>query len=171
MGSDSEDSDVELSAYAQAALAEFLAEQQVAENDEKEALATVESSEKVIELKEDWQLSQFWYDENTCEKFGQIIKAELKRRNLLDNGKVVFISSPTAFKYMMAKKVLPAEQMHLLEFDKRFGAYSNFSFWDFNHPLELNNTLKEQFDLVLMDPPFLNAGRFWAFNFWKVKQC
>ena len=95
--------------YNPCLLAEFLAEQKVAENDEKEALATVESSEKVIELKEDWQLSQFWYDENTCEKFGQIIKAELKRRNLLDNGKVVFISSPTAFKYMMAKKILPGK--------------------------------------------------------------
>ena len=58
-------------------------------------------------FQEDWQLSQFWYDEATCEAFGKIIRAELKRRNLLETGKVVFISSPTAFKYMMAKKVLP----------------------------------------------------------------
>lgn len=125
-------------------------------------------------------MSQFWYDEATCEAFGKIIRAELERRNLLETGKVVFISSPTAFKYMMAKKVLPglfsmkrfhisfatvlkafiAEQMHLLEFDKRFGAYSNFSFWDYNEPLALPEKLKAQFDLVLMDPPFLNAGTF-----------
>ena len=55
-------------------------------------------------------------------------------------------------------KALVAGQMHLLEFDKRFGAYSNFSFWDYNEPLALPEKLKAQFDLVLMDPPFLNAG-------------
>ena len=51
--------------------------------------------------------------------------------------------------------------MHLLEFDKRFAAYGdNFNFWDYNDPLALPEELKGQFDLVLMDPPFLNADTF-----------
>ena len=58
----------------------------------------------------------------------------------------------------MANKVLPQEQMHLLEYDKRFEAFSNFSFWDYNDPINLDNSLKGQYDLILMDPPFLNAG-------------
>ena len=103
--------------------------------------------------------SQFWYDEATCEAFSIIIFGELERRKLLDTGKVIFISSPTAFKHMMANKVLSAEQMHLLEYDKRFAAFSNFSFWDYNDPINLDSSLKAQFDLILLDPPFLNAGK------------
>ena len=112
-------------------------------------------------------LSQFWYDEATCEAFSKIILGELKRRNILKTGKIIFISSPTAFKHMMANKVLPQEQMHLLEFDKRFGAFSNFSFWDYNDPINLDSSLKAQFDLILMDPPFLNAGK--CFTLYKIR--
>ena len=57
-----------------------------------------------------------------------------------------------------------ATQLHLLEFDKRFGAFDNFSFWDFNDPLNLPEVLKSKFDLILMDPPFLNAGRFQRYH-------
>ena len=104
------------------------------------------------------RVSQFWYDESTCEAFSKIIIGELERRKILKTGKVIFISSPTAFKHLMANKVLPQEQMHLLEYDKRFEAFSNFSFWDYNDPINLDDSLKAQFDLILMDPPFLNAG-------------
>ena len=41
------DSDLELSVYAQAALAAFLAEQQVAEQEEEAALGQVESTDEV----------------------------------------------------------------------------------------------------------------------------
>merc|ERR1711935_655141 len=91
------DSDLELSVYAQAALAAFLAEQQVAEQEEEAALGQVESTDEVIELKEDWQLSQFWNDEATCAAFATIIKGELERRGLGATGRCVFLSSLTAF--------------------------------------------------------------------------
>ena len=65
----------------------------------------------------------------------------------------------------MANKVLPQEQMHLLEYDKRFEAFSNFSFWDYNDPINLDDSLKAQYDLILMDPPFLNAGNIFFVDF------
>ena len=139
----------------------------------------LKNPKKPIKLKEDWQLSQFWNDEATCSAFATIIKGELERRNISSTGRCVFISSPTPFKYMMTKKILSsfvcyfytflitikfiylADQMHLLEFDKRFAAYGdNFNFWDFNDPLALPEGLKGTFDLVLMDPPFLNEDTF-----------
>ena len=51
--------------------------------------------------------SQFWYSEETCEVFSKIILGELNRRRKLNDGRVLFISSPTAFKYMMKNKSLP----------------------------------------------------------------
>merc|ERR1712168_403299 len=159
---DSDDDDMPvLSDFAQQALQQFLAEQQAAAQIEQEMLEQGEGNKKAeVELKEDWQLSQFWYDESTCEAFSKIIIGELGRRSILKTGKVIFISSPTAFKHLMANKVLPQEQMHLLEYDKRFEAFSNFSFWDYNDPINLDDSLKAQFDLILMDPPFLNADTF-----------
>ena len=44
----------------------------------------------------------------------------------------------------------------VLEYDRRFETYGNdFIFYDYNNPLEIPEELKESFDLVVADPPFL----------------
>lgn len=43
----------------------------------------------------------------------------------------------------------------LFEFDKIFVKEKNFVFYDFNQPLNLPEELKNSFDILLIDPPFI----------------
>lgn len=46
--------------------------------------------------------------------------------------------------------------MQLLEYDKRFEQYgSDFTFYDYNQPEELPSELKQAFQVVVADPPYL----------------
>lgn len=46
--------------------------------------------------------------------------------------------------------------VQLLEFDKRFEQYgSEFTFYDYNEPLELPSSIKHSFRIIIADPPYL----------------
>lgn len=46
--------------------------------------------------------------------------------------------------------------MQLLEYDNRFKQYGNeFTFYDYNQPLELPSTMKHSFRIIIADPPYL----------------
>ncbi|XP_050548153.1 EEF1A lysine methyltransferase 1 [Daktulosphaira vitifoliae] len=103
-----------------------------------------------IKFDEDWQLSQFWYDENTCE---QLVKCAVQTIGC--HGTVALISCPTLYKHF--KNNSPSISVKLFEYDKRFSAYGiDYEFYDYNEPLKLNNELFNYFDLVIVDPPFLS---------------
>lgn len=45
----------------------------------------------------------------------------------------------------------------LFEFDKRFSIFgSDFIPYDYNYPLKISDDLKNSFDIVVCDPPFLS---------------
>lgn len=47
--------------------------------------------------------------------------------------------------------------MCLLEYDRRFAAYGeDFILYDYRAPLDISRELASQFDIVVMDPPFLS---------------
>ncbi|XP_043470889.1 EEF1A lysine methyltransferase 1-like isoform X2 [Leptopilina heterotoma] len=51
--------------------------------------------------------------------------------------------------------------MTIFEFDKRFSAFgSDFIYYDYNEPLNFPSQLKENYDLVITDPPFLSEECF-----------
>ena len=50
--------------------------------------------------------------------------------------------------------------VHLFEFDKRFAVFDNFNFWDFNSPLEIQESHKRSYDILIIDPPFLSEDCF-----------
>ena len=53
---------------------------------------------------------------------------------------------------------------HVLEFDRRFAIFGeDFSFFDYNTPLELPAALLGACDVVVLDPPFLNRDCLAAF--------
>ncbi|RIA91724.1 putative N6-adenine methyltransferase-domain-containing protein [Glomus cerebriforme] len=105
-------------------------------------------------FKEDWQLSQFWYDEETSNTLAQEILA-----NTSPDSRIACISAPTAFVKLKSIKPLPKQTICLFEFDTRFAVYgTNFYEYDYNKPTEFRNSseLKNSFDFILVDPPFLS---------------
>jgi len=53
---------------------------------------------------------------------------------------------------------------HVLEFDRRFAVFGeDFSFFDYNAPLDLPAALLGACDVVVLDPPFLNRDCLAAF--------
>jgi hypothetical protein len=134
---DSDDDEPKLSEHALAALSEFYTEQ------------AIESSHS-RSLKENWQLSQFWYDDTTA----MVLAEEAVRAS--EGGRVACISCPTLF--LKLKSTFPDQcSCSLLEYDRRFDVHDQFFFYDYNDPLNLSSRLEANaFDLVVADPPFLS---------------
>ena len=140
--SDSEDETPRLSAHTLAALAEFQAEQN--------------SIAKAVDapISENWQLSQFWYDERTADT--------LARECLLatDGGSIACVSCPTLFDRLLQEDAIRDGRTKavLFEIDDRFLAKygdERFVFYDYRQPLNFPHLLRNSFDLIVLDPPFL----------------
>ncbi|KAL5009635.1 hypothetical protein ScPMuIL_011940 [Solemya velum] len=104
-----------------------------------------------LQLNEDWQLSQFWYDDRTATRLAEeaVSIAGLQ-------GRIACLCSPTAYKKI---RVLKPESCTSIcfEYDERFGVYgSDFVFYDYKEPLKLPQEMKQSFDVVIADPPFLS---------------
>ncbi|KAH3673315.1 hypothetical protein WICMUC_003775 [Wickerhamomyces mucosus] len=112
-------------------------------------------AEKGMSLfQEDWQLSQFWYSDQTAD----ILADELLEG--ADEETVICIASAPSVYAAIKKRdqsKLPTKQIYLLEFDKRFAvlAKDKFGFYDYNNPLEVLPGLKGKVNRLLIDPPFL----------------
>ncbi|XP_058204331.1 uncharacterized protein LOC131318517 [Rhododendron vialii] len=144
---DDDDDQPTLSAQALEALREFFREQNrapVADDDT--------SSSEVALLAEDWRLSQFWYDRDTAET---VAREVLSLCCSVESPSVACIACPTLYAYL--KKIDPSVSAQLLEYDKRFEQYgSEFTFYDYNQPEELPSSLKNAYQIVVADPPYLS---------------
>jgi len=104
---------------------------------------------------EDWNASQFWYDDSTATKLA---------RQLVDGAsaetRIAVISAPSVF--LQLKNLLASKdedkrpKIVLLEFDERFAVFKEFVKYDFEKPTRLAADLKGSFDRIICDPPFLS---------------
>ncbi|KAK3925443.1 EEF1A lysine methyltransferase 1 [Frankliniella fusca] len=148
--SDSEDVPA-LPADTLAILQQFQQEQLEKRRKLEESAQNPHSESDDIEIEEDWQLSQFWYDETTAQTL-----AKEALRCTENKGRIALISCPTLYRPLVKLKG-PECDVKLLEFDRRFSVYGeSFIFYDYNTPLELPSDLLKSFDLVIADPPFLS---------------
>ncbi|CAL1544506.1 unnamed protein product [Lymnaea stagnalis] len=148
MSSDESDEVPGLSAHALAALQEFYQEQKREEEKLSEALL---GNDDNFQPQEDWQLSQFWYDDRTAEALAKEALSVVE-----DHGRIACVSSPTAYKKICELKK-DTVNVKCFEYDTRFQIYGeDFVFYDYNEPLKIDAALKNQFDLVVADPPFLS---------------
>ncbi|KAJ1835316.1 Protein-lysine N-methyltransferase efm5 [Coemansia sp. RSA 2706] len=147
-----------LSADTLAVLQSFLEEKK--EQDERfaklqENADEVFQSNQKIDMslfQEDWQLSQFWYDDATADFI-----AERAYQNTSDGDHIAFISSPTA--YVAFRNKYSRDNAFVFEFDSRFDVFKDqFVHYDFNQPLGFARAadLKHKFKFIVADPPFLN---------------
>ncbi|XP_077297951.1 EEF1A lysine methyltransferase 1 [Arctopsyche grandis] len=133
----------------------FLQEFYALQKEKEELLLKLENGERCeneISFDEDWQLSQFWYDDPTIENIVKVVTECIP-----PNGSVCLISSPTL--YSPLKKALGYKNctVKLFEYDKRFKAYGDdFIYYDFNDAQNISEELHKHFDIVIADPPFLS---------------
>ncbi|KAG0264822.1 EEF1A lysine methyltransferase 1 [Actinomortierella ambigua] len=103
---------------------------------------------------EDWQLSQFWYDEETSVALAQEILDNTDK-----NSVIACISAPTAYVKLMSLKPHNKANTYLFEYDTRFGVYGKqFIHYDYSNPTQfrLADKLKGKVDYIVVDPPFLS---------------
>nr|XP_033804991.1 EEF1A lysine methyltransferase 1 [Geotrypetes seraphini]XP_033804992.1 EEF1A lysine methyltransferase 1 [Geotrypetes seraphini]XP_033804993.1 EEF1A lysine methyltransferase 1 [Geotrypetes seraphini] len=136
---------IQLSTEALSALQEFYQEEQV-------RASQVFNDHSFGPVEEDWQLSQFWYCDETALCLAKEAVAAAGK-----NGRIACISAPSVYQKL---KELNTEDlsMCILEYDRRFSVYGDeFVFYDYNDPLNLPDRLEpHSFDLILADPPYLS---------------
>ncbi|ELP89245.1 hypothetical protein EIN_487270 [Entamoeba invadens IP1] len=106
-------------------------------------------------IAEDWELSQFWYDNETGDKVIDFIANYV---NMRENCNVACISTPSIYKaYLRNKNKVPRATFTLFEYDTRFQSTGvNFTFYDLNKPEMVLEKYIHLFDLLIIDPPFLS---------------
>ncbi|XP_075275086.1 EEF1A lysine methyltransferase 1 isoform X2 [Opisthocomus hoazin] len=147
---DDDDDDIpQLSSHTLAALQEFYLEQQ-----QKEGMKTSQGFNQysVGSIEEDWQLSQFWYSDETasCLANEAVVAAG-------EGGRIACVSAPSVYQ-KLKEQDRKDFSVYILEYDRRFAVYGEeFIFYDYNHPLNLpENLLPHSFDIVIADPPYLS---------------
>ncbi|XP_028413370.1 EEF1A lysine methyltransferase 1-like [Dendronephthya gigantea] len=112
-------------------------------------------NEEQGDIGEDWQLSQFWYDDHTATTLAEeVLKAS-------SNGRICCLCAPTLYKKLCQLRPDSCE-IFLFEFDKRFAVFGqDFVYYDYNDPLGIPSRIsKNSFDFVFADPPFLTEECF-----------
>lgn len=109
----------------------------------------------IDDFQEDWQLSQFWYSDETAN-----ILADALLEGADENTVICIVSAPSVYAMIKARNpsTLPTQKIYLFEFDRRFALLSgkdHFGFYDYNQPEEFRDDLKGKVDRLLIDPPFL----------------
>ncbi|KAF2813695.1 uncharacterized protein BDZ99DRAFT_485863 [Mytilinidion resinicola] len=158
---DSDDEIPQLSAGALNALKEFYGDRDTKQKEFEDLKAQAESDfdgEKKLSMDaftEDWNASQFWYNDETA-----TLLAEQLLDGATDDSSIVVVSAPSVFiqlkNLLASRKYKCRPQMTLLEFDERFAVFKEFAMYDFEHPMRLPPELKGKFDRIICDPPFLS---------------
>ncbi|PPQ63544.1 hypothetical protein CVT24_004774 [Panaeolus cyanescens] len=100
---------------------------------------------------EQWQLSQFWYSDAFAERLASALNGLCE-----PSTKIAFLCCPTAF--VGFQHFHPHANAMLMEYDERFAVLSpqQFVHYDLNEPDVFPEDLRESFDIIVADPPYLN---------------
>ncbi|VDN59362.1 unnamed protein product [Dracunculus medinensis] len=117
-------------------------------------------------LMENWQasfsyfwLSQFWYSDETVQKFSNECSSIVK-----ENGHVACVCCPSLLPAILANEIFKKKcaSVKLFEFDERFASKypREFIHYDYRVPLTIERCYHGIFDVILVDPPFLSEECF-----------
>ena len=119
---------------------------------------------------ESWQLSQFWYSAKFVHELSQLIFQLISKQNVIPTdsalvkegfggARVAFLCCPTASVGFVHEYPALTSQAFVFEVDKRFHALSKtcFVYYNLHEPEKVPAELLATFDVIVADPPFLNA--------------
>ncbi|KAL0615245.1 EEF1A lysine methyltransferase 1, partial [Plecturocebus cupreus] len=107
---------------------------------------------KFTRKKNQKQLSQFWYSQETALRLAQEAIAAVG-----EGGRIACVSAPSV--YQKLREMCREDfSVYIFEYDKRFAMYGEeFIFYDYNNPLGLPERIAaHSFDIVIADPPYLS---------------
>ncbi|KAI0243037.1 EEF1A lysine methyltransferase 1 [Lamellibrachia satsuma] len=150
MGEDSVSLGTELSADTLQALLEFDRKQGAVHLGQVSDLLLQQEEEEVAQEMpvEDWELSQFWYTEETAKVLATEAVSMASR--------IACVSCPSLYLALLRIKPDTCDVV-LFEYDSRFDKFGqDFVFYDYNNPHQVDPAFHQNFDLVVADPPFLS---------------
>ena len=110
--------------------------------------------EDELVFKADWQLSQFWYTEETAER---LAAAALAACVAAGGGVLACVAAPTCHRALRKLELPVGVQLRCLEVDTRFDRFGEqFVKYDLNTPLKLPPALLGAVACFVLDPPFLS---------------
>lgn len=109
-------------------------------------------------FKEDWQLSQFWYSDETADTLADALLEGADADTV-----IAIASAPSVYAAIKKKPAneVNTKHIYLLEYDKRFellAGKEHFIFYDYKNPLDFTAEIKGKVDRLIIDPPFLNEN-------------
>ena len=102
---------------------------------------------------EDPVLNQYWYSQASVEAIAKECKCLMDSpRSGSNNFTVAFLSTPSIY---FALDEAHRQNCFVFDYDKKWEDDRGFVFYDFNKPLDFDIGLRNSFDLVVIDPPFI----------------
>lgn len=159
---DSDDEPITLSAHALAALQQFKQEEQTRKEDFDKLFKQLEEQFErrkfsIDQFKEDWQLSQFWYSDETSDILAKALFEGADKDTV-----ICIASAPAVYAAItrIPEEELPTTQIYLLEYDTRFEVMAgkeHFFKYDYNTPDQVPELIRNKCHRLLIDPPFLEV--------------
>lgn len=117
------------------------------------ATATNSTTSFLEQAAEDSQLNQYWYSQHTIDTLRDAIQEGVTSLDK-DAPRVAFLSTPSLF---FAFDEAKRRNFHLFDFDSKapWSNDANYVYFDYNHPLSFDESLRNTFDMVVIDPPFI----------------
>eukprot|EP00659_Diplonema_papillatum_P006670 gene6670-10226_t len=97
--------------------------------------------------KENPDLNQYWYSDKTIDHFVKEITAQCKVG-------AAFLSTPSLY-FSLPADSDARKKSKVFEFDRQWESDPGFVFYDYTKPEHVNIALFGQFDVVVIDPPFI----------------
>lgn len=154
------DEEITLSSHALAALQQFRAEEDARTKhfEELKAKSQEQFDQRQVTIdafQEDWQLSQFWYTDETAATLGRALLEGADNETV-----IVIASAPSVYAAIrnFPPEDIPTPHIYLLEYDTRFeilAGSTHFSFYDYKTPEKVPENLRNKCHRLLIDPPFL----------------
>ncbi|KAL7482434.1 hypothetical protein ACHAW6_008109 [Cyclotella cf. meneghiniana] len=95
-------------------------------------------------------LNQYWYSKMTIDTLCDAVRESA----LISGGnRVAFLSTPSLFFSLSREE---RESCALFDFDTSWGTCSGYYHYDYNDPENIQESCRGQFDLVVIDPPFIS---------------